>query len=344
MDDFDKELHTPPCSAAEAKAGFHTIVQLYLVDEALKKSPLPREDFYAQYPVTPERQTPEDQRTPPPRKYTHEESLQISKDWATGVAEGLRQFHAGRVMLRREEAEQHRDLEQDPDHWDSKAKQWQDFGWRLIKELGKRKRKELKGEAKEGYAQAMLLSPAQSPSPAPLDIGLQKVTQQSKPLVTLSDESPEINRRPSSQEPLQSTPQHNGGSHATLTKGHKRTRKEYEDQEQSLEHTKRNKRQRREMATTQQKQEPVPVTKSTQGTRIATPRVRKNEAHAEPKVDDPSPNPRPPQPKISWELRPRKKISYRETGSRTIVKHKGHQGKRKPRQTKPRGHTKRARS
>lgn len=344
MDDFDKELHTPPCSAAEAKAGFRVIVQLHLVDEALRKNPLPREDFYAQYPVTPERQTPEEQRTPPPRIYTNEESLQISKDWATDVAKGLKQFYAGRVMLRREEAEQHGDLEQDPDYWDSKAKQWQDFGWRLIKELGKRKRKEAKGEAKEGYAQAMLLSPAQSPSPASLNCGLPEVTQQPKPPITISNDLPEINRRPSSQEPLQSTPEHNRGSHATLTKGQKRTRNEYEDQEQSLEHTERNKRQRCEMATTQQKQEPVPVTKSTQGTRMATPRIRRNEAHEEPKQKDPSPNSRPPQPKISWGLRPRKKISYRETGSRTTIENKSHRGKRKPGQTKPRGHTKRLHS
>lgn len=340
MDHFDSELRTQPCSNAEAKAG---------VDEALEKDPLPREDFYARYPVIPERQTPPEQRTPPPRPRPHEEHLRICKDWARDVSKDLRQFHAGRALLRREEAEeQHEDLgdlEQDPDYWDAKSKRWQQFGRKLIKEMRKRKRKEMKGEAKEGYAQEMLLSPAQSPSLTPLDAGLPEVTQQPEPPVTLSDASPEIKRLPSSQEPLHSTPEDSRGSHATLTNGQKRTRDEYEDQEQSPKYTNGNKRQRREMAATKQEQEPVPVTKSTQEPGgVDTPRVRTNEAHKESKQNDPSPDPRPPQPKIPWNLRPRKNISYRETGSRTTTKDKGQQGKKKPRQAKPRGHTKRLRS
>ena len=123
----------------------------------------------------------------------------------------------------------------------------------------------------------MLLSPAESPSPAPLDSGLLEVTQQSEASTAVSDGSPQINGRPSqpregpSEDLSQSPPGRNREDPPTLLKGQKRTRSEVEDQENSLEHNNCNKRQRGEMAKERPKR--VPVTKSTQGPGRATPRV-----------------------------------------------------------------------
>ena len=260
MDDVEEVPRSLPCSAPEAKVGLPTIVQLDLVDDGLKRNPEPREDFYRQY--TPELPTP-----------TEEENLQETKDFAERVAEGLKLFYAGRVLLRREEAEQHGDLDQDqdPDYWQSKADRLQEFGTDCLEEWRKRKKKERKGEAEKGYADALLLSPEQSLSPAPSGRVPSETTQQSKPFATISSGSPNINMHPSrplartSQEPLEFTLRYNRDDPPTLPKGQKRKHGEVEDQEQkNLEHTSRSKRQRRGIATTQQKQEPAPDTKSTQ--------------------------------------------------------------------------------
>lgn len=101
------------------------MVQLHLVDAELEKNP-----------VTPERRKPIEARTPPPPLYFLGTSLPIRKDWAMRVAAGLKQLHAGRVMLKKEEAERREDLEGEPDYWDLKADQWQDFGWNLYKRVG----------------------------------------------------------------------------------------------------------------------------------------------------------------------------------------------------------------
>ena len=342
----EDEPLSPPCSAVEAKFGLPTIVQLHLVDDGLEQNPLPREDFYRQY--SPKRPSPKIVHTPLPDIYTHEETLRMSKDFAMKVANGLKQFHAGRVMLRREEAEQHGDLEQDPDYWDRKVAQMEDFAEELFLEVDKRKEKELKGEAKEGYAREMLLSPTGSPSRAPLDRGLSEVTEQSKPSSATRDGSPPINRRPSqphagpSQEPLQSPPENNRDDPPTPLKGQKRTRSEVQDQEKSPAHTNRNKRQRREVATAQQKQEPVSVIKSTQGPERLIPSVPRTKPHETPKRKGLSPKPRSAQPTIPWDLRPRNRISYRETGSGTNMGNRSRRGKRTACQTKPRGHAKRS--
>ena len=91
------------------------MVQLHLVDAELRKDSLPRQDFYRQYSVTPERQTPEEERTPPPPIYSRGVLLKIEKEWALSVAKALKQFYAGRVMLRKFEAEQHGVLGEDPE-------------------------------------------------------------------------------------------------------------------------------------------------------------------------------------------------------------------------------------
>ena len=279
MDDVEEELRSLPCSAPEAKTGLGTIVQLSLVNKGLKRNPVPREDFYRQYPETSEPQTPTDLPATPP--LTYEERLQESKDLAARTAESLSQFYEGRVLLRREEAEQHGDLEQDIDYWTSKAEQWDDFGWPLYVEVGERRRKELNGEAEKGYAEAMFLSPVQPASPAPLERGLLGVTQQSKPPTPKSNRSPETCMHPSrplrrpAKERSQSTPGYNNDHLPTLPKGQKRKHNKIEDQEQkSLEATCRIKRPRREIATTQQKQEPVLDIKRTHGMGRSMPQLR----------------------------------------------------------------------
>ena len=268
MDDLEEVPRSLPCSAPEAKVGLPTIVQLDLVDEGLKRKPEPREDFYRQYTPTPELQTPK-------------EILQEAKDFAAKVAEGLKKYYAGRVLLRREEAVQHQDLEKDPDYWISKAYQWQEFGTDCFAERRKRKKKEKKGEAEEGYADALFLSPAQALSPAPSGRVPSETTQQSKPFAATSSGSSDVNMHPSqplagiSQVPLEPLPGY------TLPKGWKRKHSEVEDQEQkSLEHTLQTKRQRRGIATTQQKQTPVPATKSTQGLRRSMRQLCSTKAHS----------------------------------------------------------------
>ena len=295
MDDIEEELRSLPCSAPEAKAGLRPFVQLYLVDEGLKRNPVPREDFYRRYSDTQEPQTPKDEPITP-----YEERLQESKDLAAKVAKGLKQFHKGRVLLRREEAEQHEGLEQDLDYWDSKIQQWRDFAWPLLLEVGKRKRKELNGGAEEGYAEAMLLSPVQSPSPTPLDRGLLDVTQQSKPPTPKSNRSPEICMHPSQppRRPLKEgsriTPGYNNNDLPALRKGQKRKHSKIEDQEQkSLEATCGTKRPRRGVATTQQKQEPVLETKRTQGMGRAMPQLRSSKPHGRTRRKFLSPPPPP---------------------------------------------------
>lgn len=285
MDESDDESRSLPCSNEEAKAGMPVMVQLHLVNAALEKNPQPREDFYRQYSVTPERRTPEGERTPPPPTYSPAEILRSSKAYAAKVAKGLKQFHAGRVMLRKEEAGQYGVLEEDPDYWASKIDHWHDEGWRLMKEMGRRKKLELKGEAKEGYALTMLSSPLQSNLP-------------------------------------------------TLTKGQKRIRTDSEDrQEETLDRSSRTKRQRREIATAQQKQEQVPATKSTQGLGKNISKVFRTIAKEGPKGRN-MPKASLTQRTLPWKLRSRVVKSYCETSTNS-TKIRDHQAKKKIRPKRP---------
>lgn len=318
MDEFDDEPRSVPCSNEEAKIGMPVMVQLHLVDAGLEKNPHPRVDFYRQYSITPERRTPEGERTPPPPTYSREEHVKGEKAWAARVAKGLKQFHAGRVLLRKEEAEQGGVLEEDPDYWSSKADRWQDEGWKLMKEMGRRKKRELKGEAEEGYALAMLSSPVQPPSPPPSKGSLPEVAQHLKTTNAVIDELPETSTRPSqphaepSQGSLQPIPEHDPDYLPNLTKGQKRTHQQVEDhEEESWDQTSRTKRQRREVATAPQKQEPVYATKSPQGL--------ENDMSKAPLT----------QRTLPWKLRSRDVLSYRETGTRTTMKNRGRQGKKK---------------
>ena len=327
MDSLDGEPVSLPCSNEEARIGMPAIVQLHLVNAALETNPHPREDFYRQYSVTPERRTPEGQRTPPPPTYSPGTLLAQEKAFAAGVAETLKQFHAGRVKFRKEEAEQRGIPEESPEYWMSQAKKWQGELWRLMKEMGKRKKQELKGEAEEGYAQAMLLSPLQSPSPPPSNGSLPEGVQHLKTTDTVSDELPEISPQPHAgptQEPLQPTPEHSPDHLPPLTRGQKRTRAESEDNEENaLNQTGQNKRQRRKLPIAEQKQEPIPATESTQGTEKIISKADKVEAKERPQRSNP---PIPlAQRKLPWKLRSRNAESYRQTGAGITSQNRDHQ-------------------
>ncbi|CAF9936677.1 hypothetical protein IMSHALPRED_010853 [Imshaugia aleurites] len=309
MDESDDEPVSLPCSNPEAKIGLPTLVQLHLVNTGLEKNPDPRDDFYRQYSVTPERKTPEEERTPPPPVYSPGTKIKKRKARAARVAEGLKQFYAGRVMLRKEAAEQDGVLQEDPDYWSSKIERWQDEGTRLVREMGKRKGLELKGEAKEGYALAMLASPLQSPSPPPSDSSQSKFAQKLKGSTAISDRLPEINTRPSqppagpAQGSSQPTPEPNSDCLPSPTKGHKRTRAEVEgNEEEDVDQSSRTKRQRKEITTAQQK---GPKRKNVPSKAALTQRT------------------------LPWKLRSRDVRSCRDLGTRMNTKDRGHQGEKK---------------
>lgn len=329
MDTFDDEPVSLPCSNEEAKIGLPSIVQLHLVNAALEKTPLPREDFYRQYSVTPERQTPEGERTPPPPPYSPGKHLAQEKAFAGGVANAVRKFHAGRVKLRKEEAEQEDAPEESPDYWISQTHKWQGYLWRLMVEMEVRKARELKGEAEKGYTQAMLLSPLQSPSPPPSNGSLPQDLHHLKTTNTASDVLQEITSQPyavSMQKPLQPTPEHSPDHLPTLTRGQKRTRTETEDQEEkALEPTSRKKRKRMEVPPAQQEQEPPPAMKSTQSAGNFMSKHDRVEAKGKPKRK----NLVAPlaQLKLPWKLRSRKAESYCETVAGIST---GNRDRRKP--------------
>ena len=344
--DSDDQPCSLPCSAPEAKIGMPAIVQLHLVDAGLKKNPHPRENFGRQYSVTPERQTPEGDRTPPPPPYSPGKALQIAKDWALGVAKSLKQWHAGRVMIKQYEAEQHRDLEKDLDYWESKTKDWEDEIWRLMVEMGGRKQQELDGKAPEGYAKAMLLSPLLSPSSQALDPDFLEVIQPIKKTTPASNGSPEISTRPSnpyaapSQGTVHPTTEKNLNDSSTPRRAPKRKRTELEDNEEvSSTQSDHTKHQRRETPTVQQEQELVADIESTQSPVTDTsnnkPKETQNLTSVLPKASL-------AQPSLPWKLRSRNAVSYRETGSGPTIRSRGHQGKEKVAQRKPRRLAKRS--
>lgn len=347
MDDSDGEPVSLPCSAPEADIGLPVMVQLHLVDAALKKNPQPREDFYRQYSVTPERRRPQEERTPPPPSYSPETILRKSKAWAATVAKSLKRFHAGRVMLRKEEAEQHGVLKEDPDYWESRAKDRQGELWRLMKEMGKRKMRELKGEAEEGYAMSMLLSPLQLPSPPPSNGRLPEVAQNLMTTTAISNELPEISTRSlrphagPSQGPLQLIPEHNPEYVPTFTKSQKRAWTEIEgDEEESLERTSRTKRERKGTVTAQPKQQLIPATEKTQGPEENMSTDFRTKTNEGPEQKNPSPKAPSTPGTLPWNLRPRDVVAYRETGTGMTTKNRGRKVKKKGYQRSPRLHRK----
>ena len=341
MEDLDDEPGSLPCSAEEVKFGWPVMVQLQFVDAGLEKNPYPREDFYRQYSVTPEQQppeeaytpspllyspraaaqrqrkTPEEEQAPPPCRYSPRAAAQRNKDWAQEVAKDLKQFYAGRVLLRTEEAGRQGDFEGDAEYWDSKADHWEAEMFRLSKEMGNRVRRELEGEAEEGYAKAMLFSPLQSPSSTPLSRDPPEVAQSLKSTIAISNQSPENTKRPSrpqavlSQQPPPLRPGHSPDQLSTLPKGQKRTCNEIESrEEETLEDSSSVKR---------QKQEPVSVLKSTQSLGKKTMNASQTKTKKALNMKGLLAKAPVSEHHLPWKLRSRNTISYREIGMRTNI-------------------------
>ena len=147
------------------------IAQLQSVNARLYKNSFPREHYDRQFSVTPERQTPESQRTPRitwPEPDPVEE-LKEAKEWAAREAKRLEIFYAGRLLLKREEPERFGIFGEDTDYWYSQKAHWKSEYTKLEKEYNRRKQWEAEGRATDGWAQSLLLSPVKPSPDAPSD-------------------------------------------------------------------------------------------------------------------------------------------------------------------------------
>ena len=147
------------------------IAQLQSVNARLDKNSFPREHYDRQFSVTPERQTPESQRTPRitwPEPDPVEE-LEEAKEWAAKEAKRLETFYAGKLLLKKEEPERYGIFGEDPEYWYSQKAHWKSEYEKLEKEYNRRKQWEVEGKAANGWAQSLLLSPIQASAPAPSD-------------------------------------------------------------------------------------------------------------------------------------------------------------------------------
>ena len=184
-----------------ARNGPPHFAQLHLVNAGLEKDAHPRECYSRQFSVTPDRQTPESQRTPqitwPDRDPI--EDLKEAKAWAANEAKRLEKFYAGRVLLRKEEPEQHGIFGEDSEYWDSQTDHWKTEYEKLAQEYDRRKHLEAEGKADKGYAEALVLSPIQSPSSPPSN-GILRPTaarvKEHKPVATRSSQQP-VTKSPS---------------------------------------------------------------------------------------------------------------------------------------------------
>lgn len=93
MSHSDYEPITRPNSAIPS------FCQVQYVNEGLEQNPHPREDFYRHFSVTPERQTPESQRTPV-RPVFYPEEYAEAADAAKKATTSLKRFYVGRRLLR----------------------------------------------------------------------------------------------------------------------------------------------------------------------------------------------------------------------------------------------------
>lgn len=98
MSDCDYEPISRPNSTIN---GFPSFCQVHLVNKALEKNPHPREDFYRQFSITPERQTPESQRTPQ-WSISDPEEYREAAECAEDARDSLKRFYAGRLLLRKD--------------------------------------------------------------------------------------------------------------------------------------------------------------------------------------------------------------------------------------------------
>ncbi|KAM0805827.1 hypothetical protein BDR22DRAFT_829420 [Usnea florida] len=149
------------------------LAQLHLVNAGLERKPYPREHYSRQFSVTPERQTPESQRTPS-IAWTEPDrvaELKEAKECAANEANRLGKFFAGRLLLKKEEPERYGFFGEDTEYWDSQTAHWKSEYERLEKEYNRRRQWEAEGRATDGWAQSMLLSPIKA-SPRPPSDGI----------------------------------------------------------------------------------------------------------------------------------------------------------------------------
>ena len=349
MSDSDYEPISRPSSAIND--AFSNFCQVSLINEALEKNPHPRQDYYRQFSVTPERQTPESQRTPWwPTPDPQEYKAAIGE--AQKAKDSLARFYAGRLILK-DDPEDSIIYGCDPPHWRSKAKEWTDEVHKLQKQYETRIQQERRRKAKKGYAQALLLSPLHSP---PLSGGrLPRVIRLLKiPAAKNNEIRKQISTRPSksgtnpSQGKSQPTAVHNTTSN--LRTSQKRTRTEVEtNEEETLDQTSCTKRQRREVTTVSRKQEPVSVSKSTRGLPKSTSKISKSKAtgglkrkklgskgkESRPKEKKPALVAPVTQRNLPWNLRSRGVTSDREIGMGTAFHNRRRPGKKNVNHKKP---------
>ena len=304
-----------------ALAGPPFLTQLHLVNAGLEKNSHPRSHYSRQSSVTPERQTPESQRTPVITwpDIDVQEELQELKSWAADQAKLLESFYPGRMLLRKEEPERYGIFGENPEYWESQIAHWKREHDLLVKEHDRRKRLEAEGRATEGYAQALLLSPVQSPSPAPSD-GILQATA-----AGIKKDKPAA-RRPYQQHATRSPAQHDEKRSSRLSQ----PTTAGESPQSTAEASKR-----RKDAETQKKRDvegeglaPMnvevtenrsePVTKSASKSRKNTSKVSKTATRtARTPKSMRSTVPKAPRA-LPWTLRSKDTISYRETGTRAV--------------------------
>ena len=325
VSDSDYEPVTRPNSAID---GFPSFCQVTFVNEGLEKDPYPREDFYRQFSVTPERQTPESQRTPhwptpDPEEYTQ------AADGAEEAARSLKRYYAGRVLLRKG-PNGSSVCGHDPEHWRCKAKEWLDETQKLEQQYETRIAQEQSGEVEKGYAQALLLSPLQLPFPQPsgeiLRAAVPKTESQKSVIVRLPKlPIAKIRSQPRKKGPHQQqpTPDHSSGSITKVTRSRKRSRAgmgRQEEGERNLDQTHLRKRQRSEISDSPLTNKLDRVAARARASRKKDWRISKastNGASKQKKL--PSSTSHTPRV-LPWKLRARDVISYRESDRRAALK------------------------
>ena len=306
--------------------------QLHFVNAGLEKNPHPREHYDRQFSVTPERQTPESQRTPliTWSEPDPTEELEEAKDWAAKEAKRLENFYAGRLLLRKEEPERYGIFAEDPDYWYSQKSHWKTEYEKLAGEYDRRKQLEAEGKVREGFAQALLLSPIQSQSPPPHHSVLRATAagiKKHKPTAVRPSRQP-FTATPSSGDRLkrsrylsQLNPEDSPKKTARASKRlkHKAKEKEQDAEEETIA----------QITDPTPKIRPNRVTKSAPRSRKSTTKVSKtknNKARRQGTLQSVVPS----APRVlPWTLRSMDAISYRETGTRAASKKKRRSGRRR---------------
>ena len=310
--------------------GWPALAQLHFVNAGLERNPYPREHYDRQFSVTPERQTPESQRTPLiilPDPDPIEE-LEEAKECAAKWAKHLEKFYAGRLLLRNEEPERYGILGEDTEYWYSQTAHWKIEYEKLAGEYDRLKQLEAEGEAKEGLAQALLLSPIHSPSPPPPNSILRATAagiknyrpiaaRPSQQLVTASPSSRDRVKRSRYLSQLNPEDSPRKTARASKRLKYKGKEKEPNADEETIAQT----------PDPTPKLRPDRVTKSAPGPRKSTTRVSKttdNKARRQRRLRSMG----PPAPRVlPWTLRSMDAISYRETGTRVASRKKRRSGR-----------------